>query len=93
MPLPLQLTVPHQHGFCLEQSLAIVNIINADNRQYDVNAKVALTYKPTQHLTLAANLGLYYNYDQEGLFVPGVNNQEIMPQIRPFSERPPTWSR
>jgi len=70
--------------FASSNPLAIVNILNADNRQYDVNAKVSLTYKPTQHLTLAGNLGLYYNYDQEGLFVPGVNNQEIMPQSDRF---------
>jgi TonB-linked SusC/RagA family outer membrane protein len=70
--------------FTSSNPLAIVNILNANNRQYDINAKVALTYKPTTYFSMAGNIGFYYNYDQESLFVPGVNNQEILPQSDRF---------
>lgn len=70
--------------FASSNPLAIVNILNANNRQYDVNANVSLAYKPMPYLSMTAQVGLYYNYDQEGLFVPGVNNQEILPQSDRF---------
>lgn len=70
--------------FASSNPLAIVNILNANNRQYDVNAKISLTYKPNPYFSMAGNVGFYYNYDQEGLFVPGVNNQEILPQSDRF---------
>jgi len=65
--------------FASSNPVAMVNTLSAENRQYDVNAKVALTYKPNNDLTINANVGLYYNYDQESLFIPGINNSEILP--------------
>ncbi|HET9569963.1 MAG TPA: SusC/RagA family TonB-linked outer membrane protein [Bacteroidales bacterium] len=65
--------------FATSNPLAMVNTLSAENRQYDVNAKVALTYKPSNDLTFNANVGLYYNYDQESMFIPGISNSEILP--------------
>lgn len=65
--------------FASSNPVAMVNILRARNRQYDVNAKFALTYKPSVNLSFNGNVGLYYNYDQESLFIPGVNNSEILP--------------
>ena len=33
-----------------------------------------------------ALLGLYYNYDQEGIFVPGINNKDVVPQFDTYGE-------
>jgi len=65
--------------FASSNPVAMINILNARNRQYDVNAKFTIAYKPTVDLSFNANLGLYYNYDQESMFIPGVNNSEILP--------------
>lgn len=65
--------------FAGSNPLALVETLTSGNRQYDVSAKVALTYKPTNDLSFNANVGLYYNYDQENMFIPGINNKDIMP--------------
>ena len=53
--------------------LAIVNQVTAKQKQYDLNAKLQLVYTPSQNLTFNALVGLYYNYNQEEMFVPGVD--------------------
>ena len=72
--------------FASSNPLALVNNLKAKNRQYDVNAKVALTYKPDNHFSFNGNIGLYYNYDQENLFIPGLSNSEILPLYDQYGE-------
>lgn len=57
--------------FATSNPLALINTLDAHSRQYDVNVKVGLTYKPLPELALTGVLGLYYNYNNERMFVPG----------------------
>jgi TonB-linked SusC/RagA family outer membrane protein len=72
--------------FASSNPLALVNELNAENRQYDVNGKVALTYRMNNAWTFNANLGLYYNYNEEQLFIPGSDNNEILPLYDQYGE-------
>lgn len=65
--------------FVVSNPLAIVNTLNAENHQFDVNAKVQLSYKPNPYFSANALIGLYYNYNKEETFVPGINNKDIVP--------------
>ena len=66
-------------AYAVSNPLAIVNTLDARNRQYDMNLRVALTYKPTAELTFNGIMGIYYNYNNEHLFVPGMTNNTIVP--------------
>ena len=72
--------------FIVSNPLAIINSASSDKRQYDANLQINLRYKPTTHLALSGTVGLYYNYDQEGLFIPGINNSDIVPQFDTYGE-------
>lgn len=72
--------------FIVSNPLAIINTASEETRQYDVNMKIQLAYKPTNHLSFNAALGLYYNYNQQGVFIPGVNNADIVPIFDSYGE-------
>ncbi|MDR1414861.1 MAG: SusC/RagA family TonB-linked outer membrane protein [Odoribacteraceae bacterium] len=59
--------------------LAITDLLDASDKMYDINIKVGATYRPTPALTLNAMLGLYYNYNRENIFIPGVDLAAILP--------------
>lgn len=67
--------------FIVSNPVSIINGVDGSARQYDMNSRVQLVYKPTTDLTLAANVGLYVNYDKEKLFVPGIDNSDIVPRF------------
>lgn len=67
--------------FIVSNPMSIVGTASATQRQYDVNMRANLTYKPSPALNFSAVFGLYYNYDQEGAFIPGKNNKDIVPQF------------
>lgn len=67
--------------FIVSNPMSIVGSLSATQRQYDVNMRTNLTYKPTTHLQITGIFGLYYNYNQEGVFIPGINNSDIVPQF------------
>lgn len=69
----------HNMDYATSNPLAIVEKADASTRQYDFNAKVAFDYNPTKKLALNANVGFYYNYDQEKLFMPGKDDKDILP--------------
>ena len=48
---------------------------------YDANANVGLHYKWNDWLKLSALVNLYYNYTEETMFVPGMTDHAIMPQV------------
>lgn len=70
--------------FIVSNPLSIVSTLSATQRQYDANMRVSLTWKPLSSLSFHALFGLYYNYDQEGIFIPGINNTDIVPQFDSF---------
>ncbi|MCD7709767.1 MAG: TonB-dependent receptor plug domain-containing protein, partial [Porphyromonadaceae bacterium] len=60
---------------------ALVNTVEANDKIYDVNVRGGLNWRPTENWTITGMLNIYYNYTEESLFVPGVSNQAIVPQL------------
>lgn len=73
-------------NFYVSNPLALVNTLDAKTRQYDLNAKLQFIYTPMTNLTLAATVGLYYNYNQEETFIPGVTDGAIVPLFDQYGE-------
>lgn len=71
-------------AYRVSNPLAIVNTLDATTRQYDLNLRVGLNYTPIHDLTLTGVVGLYYNYDNEHLFIPGVSEKTIVPVTDEF---------
>lgn len=67
--------------FSVSNPLAIVNTLDGRNRQYDINIKAGITYKPFPELAINGSFGLYYNYNKEHLFIPGLTDKSILPFI------------
>lgn len=59
--------------------VAIVNKLQNSNKQYDINMKVGAIYRPMKGLTVNANMGLYYNFNEEKEFIPGKDYNDIAP--------------
>lgn len=72
--------------FAVSNPLAIINTLNATNRQYDVNALAGLKYNIQNSLTLTGKVGLYYNYNNEKLFIPGKTSLAIVPLFTQYGE-------
>ena len=72
--------------FWVSNPVSMVNTLTATNRQYDMNAKIHLIYSPIRNLTLNGIVGMYYNYNQEETFVPGIDNEDIVPQFDQYGE-------
>lgn len=72
--------------FIVSNPVSIVNGVDGTIRQYDMNSRAQLVYKPTNDLTFAATMGLYTNFDKEMLFVPGIDNKDIVPRFDNYGE-------
>ncbi len=70
--------------FAVSNPLAIVNTVDANNRQYDVNIKAGFNYKIMPELSINGNFGIYYNYNKEHIFVPGKTDMTIVPTTNNF---------
>lgn len=68
-------------AFRVSNPLAIVNTVDAHNRQFDLNTHVSVSYTPVRNLTLSTYIGFYYNYNNEHLFIPGTTNKFIVPLV------------
>ena len=60
---------------------AIVSTLAAKDKIYDVNTQIGLNFRWNDYLTLTAMATLYDNYTEETLFIPGMTDNAIMPQI------------
>ena len=78
--------ISNNMNFAVSNPLAVINSVDVTNRQYDVNALAGITYKVLQNLSLSGKVGLYYNYNNEKLFVPGKTDKTIIPLFTPFGE-------
>ena len=67
--------------FAVSNPLAIVNTLDARNRQYDLNMRASISYRPIRGLVLSGTFGMYYNYNNEHLFIPGKTEQSIIPIV------------
>ncbi len=74
-------SIPYTAYNDVSNPLALVNTAEGTDKIYDANAQLGLNYKFNDYLKLSALVGLYYNYTEETMFIPGVSNQTIIPQL------------
>lgn len=74
-------SIPYISYNNVSNPLALVNTAEGADKIYDANAGLGLNYRPTDYLRFSALVNLYYNYTEETMFIPGVSNQAIIPQI------------
>lgn len=67
--------------FIVSNPLSLIHNADGNIRQYDMNARVQLVYNPTTDLQFAATVGIFSNFDKEKLFIPGNDNQDIVPRF------------
>lgn len=72
--------------FRVSNPVAIVNKLSSKNTQYDINMKVGFNYRPINDLTINGNFGLFYNYDREEEFIPGIDDNDIVPLFDQYGE-------
>lgn len=72
--------------FIATNPLAVVNKLESTGRQYDMNSKMQLIYRPIQDLTFNAIFSMFYNYNQESTFIPGKTNNDIAPLFDQYGE-------
>lgn len=72
--------------FWVSNPASLVNTMTGKNRQYDMNTKIQFIYTPIRNLTVNGVVGMYYNYNQEEAFIPGKNNQDIVPLFDQYGQ-------
>lgn len=60
---------------------ALVNTVEGEDKIYDVNMRLGINWRPTPNWTVTGMLNIYYDYTEESLFVPGVTDRAIVPQL------------
>ncbi|MCD8185786.1 MAG: TonB-dependent receptor [Rikenellaceae bacterium] len=65
--------------FAVSNPLALLHTIDANNRQYDINIRAGVNFRILPELFVTGTVGLYYNYNTEGLFIPGLTDLTIVP--------------
>lgn len=63
----------------ISNPVAIVNSLHAKTKVYDATIRAGLNFRPNDYWTLTGVFSLYYNYNRESIFIPGVNSQTIVP--------------
>jgi len=72
--------------FAQSNPVAIINTVDGRNRQFDVNIRTGVTYRPFPELTFTGVFGLYYNFNNEHLFIPGLTSKSIIPISDQFGD-------
>jgi TonB-linked SusC/RagA family outer membrane protein len=75
-----------QYRYDISNPLAIVNTLSAESKQYNVNLNMRLNYSLNEHLSFSGIVGLYYNYRQQDVFIPGVTEKAIIPMNYDLAE-------
>lgn len=75
-----------KEDFRVSNPMALVEDLIGKNRQYDMNTKIQLIYTPLRGLTLNGIVSMYYNYNQEEAFIPGKDNQDIVPMFDQYGQ-------
>ncbi len=60
---------------------ALVNTVSSSDKIYDANIRLGLNYKASDLWTLMALINIYYDYTEEYVFTPGVDQRAIIPQL------------
>ena len=74
-------SIPYTPYNNVSNPLALVNTAEGKDKIYDANAQLGLNYRLNDFMRLSALVGIYYNYTEETMFIPGVSNQAIIPQL------------
>ncbi len=74
------------YRYGVSNPVAIVNTLVAKNKQYDVNLRLGLNYRMNENLMFSGIVGLYYNYNQENVFIPGVTDMTVIPMNNDLAE-------
>lgn len=74
-------------AYGVSNPLALINTLDAHNRQYDLNMKAGISYKPFLGFTVSGIVGLYYNFNNEHLFIPGQSDPTILPVVDMYDTR------
>lgn len=61
--------------------VAVATTVEGKDKMYDVNMHAGMNYKWNSYLTLTGMVDLYYNYTEETMFIPGVTDRAIVPQL------------
>lgn len=61
--------------------VALATTVEGKDKIYDVNMHAGLNFKWNSYLTLTGMVNLYYNYTEETMFIPGVTDRAIVPQL------------
>ena len=65
----------------MSNPVALATTVLGSDKIYDVNMHAGINYKWNDYLTLTGMVNLYYNYTEETMFIPGVTNNTILPQV------------
>lgn len=65
--------------FNVSNPSAVVNTIEMGADVYDFNFNTGINYRLTDDFKLTGTLGLYYNFNREGAFIPGKTYKTIVP--------------
>jgi TonB-linked SusC/RagA family outer membrane protein len=68
-----------RYKYNISNPLAIVNTLNAENKQYNANLSLGVNYSLNDNLSFSGVVGMYYNYRQQDVFIPGVTEKTIIP--------------
>lgn len=74
-------------AYGVSNPLALIYTLDAHNRQYDLNMKAGISYKPFLGFTVSGIIGLYYNFNNEHLFIPGQSEKTILPVVDMYDTR------
>jgi len=66
------------YRYGVSNPVAIANTLLAEDRQHNVNIRFGANYELTPELLLSGTFGLFYNYDQENIFIPGRSSNTII---------------
>lgn len=67
------------YRYGISNPVGIINLMNVEDKIYDVNVRIGLNYKVNRDWTLNGVVGLFYRYTQENVFIPGETDKVVIP--------------
>jgi len=67
------------YRYGLSNPVGIVNTLVAKNKLYDIDLRLGLNYTLNQNIMFSGVFSLYYNYNQENIFIPGRTYKTVVP--------------
>lgn len=67
------------YRYGVSNPVGIVNTLVAKNKLYDINLRLGLNYALNSNIRFSGIFSLYYNYNQENIFIPGRTYKTVVP--------------